>query len=341
MTASPLEYIDVSISREIPVVTRVGFGTLLFVYEGESGDRVKEYADLDSLSGDFTSTDEAYKATEVYFSQAEPRPSRILLGRKGGAETYVEAIQAIRAVNDDWYGVAIESRDAANILPTAAYINAVNKVFLAATADADVPDAGETGDVASTLLDLNRDRTLLFYHSQAATLYPEVALAGRMLPLDPGSATWAWKTLSGIPSDNLSAPQRSALEAKRATYYTNVAGNNVTFEGATSQLGVFLDIIRGSDWLKVRMAEDIVAKLASTNKIPYIGGEEIFEQLIRSRLDIAVDRGLIAEGYSVIVPVASEQEASDRAARIYRNITFRAVLTGAVHKAEIRGTVTV
>jgi hypothetical protein len=115
----------------------------------------------------------------------------------------------------------------------------------------------------------------------------------------------------------------------------------VTFEGATSQLGVFLDIIRGSDWLKTRIAEDIVAKLASVNKIPYIGGEEIIEQLIRSRLDIAVDRGLIAEGYTVTVPPASEQLVTDRANRVYRNITFRAVLTGAVHKVEIRGTVTV
>jgi len=341
MSASPLEFIDVSISREIPVVTRVGFGTLLFVREDDSGERAKEYPDLDSLSGDFTESDETYKAVEAYFGQEEPKPSKILVGRKGSAETYVEAIQAIRAVNDDWYGAAIESRAKADILAVAGYLNAFDKVFLAATADAGVPDGAVTDDVASELLDLNRDRTLVFYHSEAATTYPEVALAGHMLPLDPGSATWAWKTLSGVPADSLSAIQRGVLEAKRATYYVNVAGNNVTFEGATSQLGVFLDMIRGSDWLKVRMAEDIVAKLASVNKIPYIGGEEIFEQLIRSRLDIAVDRGLIAEGYSVTVPVASEQQVSDRAARIYRNITFRAVLTGAVHRAEIRGTVTV
>ena len=343
MSASPLDYVDVTISRDIAVVSRVGFGSLLFVgtTEGKQTPRIAEYADFDAVAEVFDSGDPEFEAAQVYFGQAE-KPERLFIAIKEDLEDFSEAIQAASSDNDDWYAVAIASRDSTDIEDVASYIQTQDKLFLAGTADAGVVDPQDDTDIASVLLDLTLDRTGLFYHAGAdLEVFPEVAWAGLMLPKDPGSATWAWKTLSGIPSDSLTSTERSTLEDKRATYYVTVAGNNVTFEGQVSEPGVFIDIIRGSDWLRFRMAEDIVAQLASSDKVPYIGGDAIINSLIRTRLDTAVDRDVIAPDYEVTVPPASEQSADDRANRVYNNVTFQATLTGAVHRVRIRGTVTV
>lgn len=171
--------------------------------------------------------------------------------------------------------------------------------------------------------------------------FPEAAWAGQQLPEDPGATTWAFKTLAGIPTDSFTSAQRAALRAKRCNHYINAAGNAITYEGYTSEPGVFIDIIRGLDWLEQRMAEDIFAELASQKKIPYVGGGEILEQVVRSRMDIAVDRTVLAPGYTVEVPSADDQLATDRADRNYPGITFAAELAGAIHRVGIRGTVTV
>jgi len=346
--ASVLDYVDVTITREIEAVTRVGFGTLLFIGTSDDGagaakqgSIVARYGSLDEVSNVFDTADPEYVAAQAYFGQIE-KPDFIYIGFKGDTESYDEAINAIADVDSDWYAVAIESRDAADIEAVAANVQTRYKLFLAATADAAVLDGTDDTDIASTVVSNTYDRTAVFYHNEAGNgEYPEAAWAGLMLPKDPGSATWAWKQLSGVPTDTFSASERQALEDKRATYYTMVAGNPITFEGATGQLGVFIDIIRAQDWLTFRIAEDMVARLASVDKVPYVGGDAIIEQLLRSRLDIAVDRQVIAADYEVTVPPASEQQESDRADRIYRDVTFRAQLTGAIHRVEIRGTLTV
>lgn len=348
MSASVLDFIDVQITRDIQVISQVGFGTLLFIgeTEGKQPEKIASYTDIEEVGEVFDITDPEYLAAQVYFSQVL-KPERLFIGTKEDGETYAEALNAVLALNDDWYALAIQSRDSSDVLDIAAAIQPLYKIYLAASSDADLLDPNDNTDVGSALLDLNRDRTALIYHSladgdgEADNAYPEVAWAGRILPLQPGTATWAWKTLSGIPSDSLSKTVRDTLTSKRVTFYVTVASNNVTFEGQTSAPGIFLDLVRGSDWLTFRIAEDIVARLTADNKIPYIGGDAVLEQLIRGRLDEAVERDVIAPDYSLVVPPASQQSANNRANRIYDDIIFEATATGAVHRARIRGSITV
>jgi len=345
--ASVLDYVDVQISREIETVSRVGFGSLLFVGSTDDGAgapkqgaKIREYGNLEEVAAVFDSAEPEYEAAQAYFGQ-EIRPDKLYIGFFDDANTWTDELDAIAVLDNDWYALAIDSRSDADIEEVAAWVQAKYKIFLSASDAAGIVDPLDDTDIASTLLSNNYGRTSLFYHSQAATEYPEVAWAGLILPEDPGSVTWAWKRLAGVPTDTLTSAERGAAEDKRATYYIAVGGNSITFEGQTSEPGTFIDVIRGVDWLTFRISEDIVARLAAVGKIPYVGGGAILESLIRARLDDAVDRDLIAEGYSVTVPPASEQQVTDRADRIYRDITFEAQLAGAVHRVEIRGTVTV
>lgn len=342
--ASPLEFIDVVITRDIEVVSRVGFGTLLFVGEttGAQGPKVAQYANFDAVAAVFAEGDPEYHAAELYFSQEE-KPERLYIGIKEEYDTWVEAIQEIKAINNDWYGVAIASLDKQDNLDVSAYIQTQNKIFFALSADSDIPDDQADDDLASELLDLNRDRTALFYHAGATlTLMPNLALVGKVLPLDPGAATFAWQTLSGVPSDtSLDEVSRGTLQEKRATYYTRVAGNNITFEGQVSQAGVFIDMIQGTDFIKFRMAEDLVAALSNASKIPYVGGDTVIEARIRSRLAQAAAQGIITDDFEVNVPPASDQSTDNRVARIYDGVTFSAQFQGAVHRVRIRGSIAV
>lgn len=335
--------VNVQITREIPAISAVGFGALLFLAEAEtvsSGERIRQFGGLAEVMLSFTEEHPAAIAAQRYFGQSL-RPERLYIGLKADDETYAEALTAIRLVNDDWYALAIESPDAADIEAVSDYIQALPKIFLAATADAGVIDPGTSIDIASVLLGKANWRTGVLFSTEAADNFPAVAWAGDMLPRPPGSATWAFKQLAGILPDRLKSFQLAAAEEKRATVYVRIAGQNVTLEGQTSEPGNFIDIVRGTDWIRYRMSERIFATLSAAPKIPYVGGNAIIEQLIRGVLDQAVRLRVIAPNYAVSVPPAERQSPNDRAERRYSDVTFSATLAGAVHGVEVRGVVVV
>jgi hypothetical protein len=61
--------------------------------------------------------------------------------------------------------------------------------------------------------------------------------------------------------------------------------------------------------------------------------------VVRRRLDIAVDRQVIADNYTVDVPRWQDQDPTDRAERYFPGITFEATYTGAVNSVSISGVV--
>lgn len=76
--------VTVSILSSPTFPKRKGFGLLLIIGNSTKlpvGNRMRFYGDMDSVAVDFSSTDEEYKAAQVFFSQA-PRPTQIAIGRR-------------------------------------------------------------------------------------------------------------------------------------------------------------------------------------------------------------------------------------------------------------------
>lgn len=338
------DIVDVQITKEIAAITRVGFGTGLFINESDTAPAavVTEYASLSEVADDYAVTDQSYLAAQAYFSQ-ELSARRFKVAHKTEAQTYAEALQAAIDFDNDFYAVMIESRTLADIQALAADIEARKKLFLAVTADSNVLDPAETSvNIASVLLSNSYSRTALFYEPESD--YLEVALAGRQLPTDPGSTTWAFKNLAGIVGRTFTGSQITALKAKNVTSYQAISGLNLTIGTETSDAGSFIDIVRGIDWLEQRLAEDIFVLLSTQPKVPFTNaGIASVEATIRNRLDDAVVRNVIAPepAYTVSVPDVLATEATDRAARLLRDVTFNARLAGAIHEITVRGTVTV
>lgn len=252
-------------------------------------------------------------------------------------------LSAVSDENDDWYGLVLTSRVEQDVLDAAAWCEARIKLFGTASADTDILDAVSTSDIAFLLSDAEYARTFVMYHDDAATIYPEAAWFGKQFPTNPGSTTWAFKTLATIPSVKLTATQRINAQNKNCNTYENRGGVSFAYQGKVAA-GEYIDIIRGVDWLQARMTERIFSRLVNLPKIPYTDpGAAIIEAEIRAQLDIGIAQDLIAADpqYTVTIPKVADQPFNDRANRFFPNITFFATLSGAIHSLEIRGTVSV
>lgn len=255
-------------------------------------------------------------------------------------------LASISGEDDDWYGLVYTERTQSDVEAIAGYIETVRKIFGTASADADIAgttDAADTTTVAAVLKAAAYARTFVMYLSNAATQYPEAALLGVLLPLDPGSYTAKFKTLSGITRDVNTSTQRTNILAKNATQYTTVGGQNITEDGKVSE-GEFIDVIIFVDWLEARITEGVYGKLVNTPKLPFTdAGIGVVEAEINKVLQDGITLGGIAPdpAFSISVPKAADVSAGDKAARTLNNVTFQATLAGAIHAVTINGTVTV
>lgn len=249
-----------------------------------------------------------------------------------------EDIAAASAANNDWYALALESRNVNDILNAASYIEATKKIFIACSEDADILTAVET-DVASLLMARSYARTALIF-SKDQENFPEAAWLGSRLPTDPGSSTWKFKTLAGILPEDISSTEETNLKAKNVNYHIAVAGVNIMVEGKMA-VGEFIDIIHFVDWLGARMQERIYSTLVNAEKIAFTdAGIGVIETDVRAQLTQGVEVGGL-DSFTVTVPKRSQTQAADRAARTLKGIKFNGVLAGAIHFVEVQGNVTV
>jgi len=254
-------------------------------------------------------------------------------------KTYTESIQRAQDVDDSWYGLTIESKANADQEAVADYTEPLTKFFAYSTSDANAKDAASSADIHSELKAKTYDRSLGLYSADAAN-HPELGWIGGQLPKDPGSITWANKSISGAIVDTLSTGEKNAVHGKNGNTYTTIAGLNVTEEGKVAS-GEFMDIVRGIDFLVARMQENVFALIANSDKVPYDDdGIAAVENEMNGVLELGVANTIISSDYTITVPAAADVPAADKAARILRNMRFSAKLVGAIHKAEIDGTLT-
>ena len=250
-------------------------------------------------------------------------------------------LNAIYAYDPDWYGLALDSNSAKEIVGAAGWVATNEKLLVCQTADEEVVSTTNSADdtsIAALLEDATRERTMLFFH-RSNQEYVGAAMLGAALPSDPGSITWAYKQLTGITAQRLTATEQGRAESKNVNTVTTLAGVNVTRYGSTSS-GEFTDVMRGADWLGSRIQTDVFAALIQNGKVPYTdAGLQMLRGVVLGRLQDGVARDFLAANPepTVTVPRASEVLASLKASRTVDPITFQATLSGAVHKVAIDG----
>lgn len=311
-----------------------------------SAARIRFYTSLTAVADDFATTDPEYLAAQACFAQS-PSPTQVAIGAKwSGDSTWAEALNAIVAENNSWYGLVITSRTQADVEAVALWAETVSKYFMTASADTGILSAASTTDVAYVLEAAAYDRSKAFYHPAAdgttTDPFPEAALFGVILPTTPGSVTWANKTLSGVAVTVLTTTQSTAAQDKNCETYETIGGVNITRQGKSAS-GEFSDVMRFSDWVEARMEEQIFGKLVNLPKVPFTdAGIAVVTAEMRSVLNQGIANGGIdpVQGYVISAPKAADISSNDKALRNLTGITFTAYLAGAIHKTTINGVVT-
>jgi len=347
--------VKVEILRDTSAVSRVSFGVPLFIGETDISVRAASYANLEEVADAYETTDPEYLAASAFFAQT-PQPRQIVIGFRDSAapETYVEALEEIRAVNDEWFCVATQETDPsvadATALATAVSALPGTRQVWFRSADADILDSTSTEDIAAELQDANFDQARVVYHTAAATNYADMAMLGRVLPIPesrvsgPGTAAWHDQPIQGIAGDSFTSTERSAAEDKNAEFFISVASATRAMGGKMAG-GEWGDVMHGIAWLETRLSEDIYQLLSRAadrrQKIPYTDeGISRVEGVVRNRLDIGADIGLLTPDFTTSVLRREETEFDDRANRILRDVNFDAPLAGAIKFVNVSGIVT-
>jgi len=289
---------------------------------------------VDNLDGTLTIT-----STVDWSLKVSPNLSK---SSQPSTESWPDTISAVQSANNTWYALTIESHLEADVLAVAGVIEAQKKVFGTSSADLDVKGTA-TDDVFSKLKALTYQRTFGLWSADADTMFPECSWVGYQLQEQPGSNTWAYKTLSGFSVSKLSDTEAQHIQGKNGNTYETVGGLNTTIGGKMFG-GEWIDVMVFVDWLEQRMKERLWFRMANSKKIPYTSaGAAIIEAEIRAQLNDGIRAGGLAESPApiVTVPDVLSVSANLRAQRIFDGITFEARLAGAIHFVKIRGTVTV
>lgn len=185
----------------------------------------------------------------------------------------------------------------------------------------------------------------------AANWYMNVAFVAKWLNYSSGSETSAFKTLASVYPSKLKTTEIKALEAAGLNYFVTVGNKNITMNGMVVG-GEWADIIRFRDWLKNDMQVRVVNLFITRPKIPYTdSGISLVQNQMEASLKAGRDAGGIAEdeydedgnkipGYITSVPLSSSLSASQKASRKLTGCKFKARLAGAIHFAELKGSLT-
>lgn len=328
---------------------RKGFNLSLIIGDSEVislDERVRLYTGADGLLDDGFSKDSIeYQAALIYFMQSS-KPGRLAVGRWDSEnEKLADAVTACRTVNRDWYMCLPLSPTSEDVLEIARVVEAArpSTVFTYTTKDV---------ELLASMKGMNYRRSIGWY-SQTALL--SVAVAGWAMGANTGlrdsSFTLAFKTLVGVPVDDLNANLIEALKKVNGNYYVNRGAEYDGLEWGNMADGVWFDEILNLDMLENDMQLCIMDLLHSRKKVPQTeGGVLMIIGAFKPALDKAVRTGFIApgiwkgppimdletgdaipEGYRIQSESIDDQAQADRDARMAPPIYTAIKLAGAIH----------
>lgn len=345
------DIVEVNITRQTTSVAVAAFNVPLILSQFATNKtttaftRARVYGSVAEMASDgWTSSDAVYKIANAIFSQ-DPSVNKIVVGRKDSGDASIDAaLNAIANENNDWYGVVVDQAMVANFADVASWVETAKKFAIFWITDVNAYDASKSTDLASVLMLANRNRSAVVWHATptGGADYPDAAWMGEGFPYEPGTSTWAYKTLNGVTPDTLLASQETALKNKNCNYYTTVGGVSITQEGKVAS-GEYIDIIIGTDWIEARLREAVYSALVNNRKIPYDDtGIAMIEGLVKGVLNEAASKGILqADSIAVTVPKYADIPQADKLARKLPDVKFSALYQGAIHSVTINGTISV
>lgn len=251
-------------------------------------------------------------------------------------------LAAIAAYDNNWYGLALDSNSSAEIQAAASWVEANTKLACYTNSDTingSTPGT-DTTSVAYKIKNSAYARSLVWFQQSQLLSYLGVGILAQRLTATPGSDNWAWKTVAGVPQDNLTETVFQNVLAKNGNVYVTLANLGTTLYG-TSGSGAYADITRFVDWLTSTIQTNVFTQLVNSPKIPFTDlGVDSLITTIMGVLDQGVTAGgLVSGSYAVTAPKVATVSQANRSIRNFPSIAFTAKLQGAVDNLTITGSV--
>lgn len=314
--------VNVTITNESVSMSQAGFGVPLIL--GESApwkEKVRIYSDLSGMLKDGFQTDSPLYQSALKLKSQSPCVTIFKIAQGD--------LNAVYEADSSFYGLLLAEPTPELILKTAEWAE-TKRVLLGV----------DTQSFDNPLKEKNYKYTFSMYHPDPKE-YAAAAFMGKLFPTQPGEATWAFKSLSGVKQYNLSTGQASQLDANHINRYTTINNVGVTLQGKCAS-GEYIDTIRGIDWLRARLQERIFRLLLKNKKIPYTDkGVDLVRCEIMGQLKEAINAGVLASypEPSVNAPKVADISDDHKADRFLPNVSFSGTLAGAIHALKIEGVV--
>ena len=197
----------------------------------------------DMLEDGFTVDDAAYKMVAKIFSQ-DPRPSRVIVGKKAVDDTYVVALTKQQALNSRFLYVVTDAATDVEKEALADYVETQSRMFYVFSDNNAATITSATTDLFSKLKAKSYDRSFGIYYKDVNNAFIEAAWVGRFSSETIGSAVWIYKELDGVVADSYSATEESYLLDKNANMYTYIEDDPTVYgEGK----------VVGGEWIDYRL----------------------------------------------------------------------------------------
>jgi hypothetical protein len=347
MPLSDITNVSISLSTASP--SGASFNEALILAEHEVfTERLRHYTSLDGLTTDgFLTTDEVYKAAEKLLSRT-PRTTRFAVGRADAVGTndltWAAALDAIVLYDNAWYGVILCERTPADVAAVAAWTETQDKIFVTASAVANVVDvakAADTATIAYTLQNAGYLRTKLMYHDDAGTTYPEATFLADLLGREPGSYQMEYKSLPGVDKMTLTPTQQANARAKNVLIYQDIGGFGLTLYSKVAG-GEWIDVIVFRDWLKSRIETRQFALQLNNQRVPYNndGISQVESELRGALVEGSTSPHDGLDSFTITTVDAADVDAATRGTRIFSGISFTGKLKNAIIVTNISGNIT-
>ena len=260
-----------------------------------------------------------------------------------------EDLARVVAAGAEFYCVLTTDRDSYDIEAMSETVESHTppKIFIPQSSDAALIAAAYSvgtphADIGSELKSNTRNRTGLCYHGTDAEPLGS-AISGNNLPWDPGSRTWALKTLSGITADVLTDTQYGYLtgtkdlptSGKNVNVYVPHGSQISVFQRGMMASGRFIDVQIVADYLANAVQVSVANLLVANPKTPFDeNGIELVKMAARKPLQAAKDEGILAAGEEITVSVTTPTDA-ERQNRVLNGVAASVVYSGAIHTVQI------
>ena len=277
---------------------------------------------------------------------------------KSAADSFIDAIKQFQSdVDNDWYYFMTDKEEDEFVTALAKFAEASEPTEVELQSGIEDHRKFYMGQTSNKEFSCETARAAVIYaDAENLNEEPDASYTGNVAPFYPESVTWKFKRPQNGNASSNDGAKLITLPPLREGERNKLLDNHVNFlteeykrqyvKDGTCLNGEYIDVVLGGDWIANRMRNLLYDILLTNANINYDdAGFGLIGTAVLQALSEAVDYNIIAVDpetksgvFSVIIPKYSDSTEEQRRNRIVPDISWEALLSGAVHQVKAKGT---